>query len=759
MSARFTLATILLLAAGTTPAFADAFTGSAGNIRLTPPHIAKAPVIDGRVEAAEWEGAAVLDGFTHGRPIEGVRDTLGTECLVAYDDQNLYIAFRCRERPGQVQAPMVSRDNIWSGDWVGVSIDSYHDRKRSYFLCANPRGVQADGVDQEGVDSDTSPDFQYETQGRVTPEGFEVEFAVPFKTLRFPPSPQVTFGFNAIRDQRRTGAHMYWAPVTRNIAGYHRQMGDLTGLEGVRPGRNLEVNPYVTSSGLAVRGPDAVQWKTAENRQGLGFKYGITSALTADVTITPDFSQVEADAGVLDVNERFAIYFPEKRPFFLEGADIFATPFNLVYTRRIVDPLYGVKLTGKAGRTAIGVLAADDRSAAQGPEGIPGSLDPYAGANAQFAIARVRRDVSDDLSVGGLFTNRGQRDVFNRVGAIDARWTVHGRWTLTGQSAHSWNADPDYRDPLAALDSSVAVNVPSYVSGMTGREYEGSAHHADLEYSSRPFSWSSSVEDITLDFRSDAGFVTRPGTLTFFNLARGHLDAKPGSWYQWLEPRFQVLQVYDHGEQGVTGKLTDFSARPELVLHLDGSTAIAGGINRLSTWYNGVSFEPRWRQFMWAETGRWRTLRPGFFVSRGSEVIYEETAPGTSVNPEVWGDVRLSERCDGSISVTGTRITRDSNGSRYAEAIIPRTRLSYQFTREISLRWINEWTDRRLYDTADQLASRERVLGEDLLLSYLLRPGTVIYLGYGARLTGGEDGPLRAENHSLFMKASYLWQL
>lgn len=759
MSARSTLATIAWLALSGSLAHADPFTGYAGNIRLTPPRAGTAPVIDGRVDDAEWSGAARLDGFTHGRPVEGIKDTLGTECLVTYDARNLYVAFRCRERPGQVQAPIVHRDDIWSGDWVGMSIDSYRDRQRSYFLGANPRGVQADGVDQEGADTDLSPDFQFTSQGRVTPGGYEVEFAVPFKTLRFPPSENVTFGFNAIRDQRRTGAHMYWAPVTRNIAGYHRQMGDLDGLVGIRPGRNFEVNPYVTSSSVAARGSESVKWDPSESRQGFGVKYGITSALTADVTVKPDFSQVEADAGVIDVNERFAIFFSEKRSFFLEGADIFSTPFNLVYTRRVVDPLYGVKLTGKVGRTAVGVLTAADRSAGNSVRGLPDPVNPYSNRDAQFVVARARRDFTDNLSLGALVTDRFHRDAFNHVAAVDGRWTFRRSWTLLGQAAHSWARDPDFRGALGALDSASAVNAPPHLSRLAGQESEGSATRVNIAYSSKVFSWNTNFEDITRDMRSDMGFLNRPGTFEVFHWFQGHLDAKKKTWYSWLEPRLGVQQLYDHGEQGVTGRMTDFSARPELVVHFDGSTVLAGGFNRLSTWYDGRSFEPRWRQFLWAETGRWRALRPGFFVSRGSEVIYEETAPGWSINPEVWGDVRLSERCDGGLSVTGVRITRDSNGSRYAEAVIPRARLSYQFSREISLRWINEWVDRRRYDSGDRLSSRDRALTEDLLVSYLLRPGTVFYLGYGTRLTGGESGPLRATNHSLFMKASYLWQM
>ncbi|MBI5169258.1 MAG: carbohydrate binding family 9 domain-containing protein [Candidatus Eisenbacteria bacterium] len=754
-----TLLAAAACAALTAPASGATYVGHERQIQLEPPRLTQAPTIDGRVDESEWANAARLDGFTQARPVEGVKDTLGTLCLVGYDSSNLYVAFRCRELPGLVQAPIVSRDNIWTGDWVGVSIDSYHDRQRSYFLCANPRGVQADGVDQEGNESDNSPDFQYTTKGRVTEEGFEVEFAIPFKSLRFAPSERVSFGFNAIRDQRRTNAHLYWAPVTRNIAGYHRQLGDLEGMSGIRPGRNLEINPYVTSSDAAERRSGAMRWADAEHRQGFGLKYGITSALTADVTVTPDFSQVEADAGVLDVNERFAIFFPEKRPFFLEGADIFSTPSSLVYTRRIVDPLYGVKLTGKAGRTAIGVLSAADRSAGESTPGLPDRVNPYFDHDAQFFVARVRRDFHDRLSLGALVTNRTHEDVYNRVAALDGRWTFRRSWTVTAQSSRSWDAAPDLRNTLAGLDSATAVNVPGHLASLSGERAGGWAHTANLRYTSRRFSWNSNFEDITTGFRTSAGFVNRPGTFEIFHNLSGRIDGRKGGRWQWIEPVVRVQQLYDHGEQGVSGKLTDFSTRPEIVVHFDGSTALGTGVNRLSSWYAGRAFEPQFRQFLWAETGRWRTLRPGFFVSNGSTVIFAEAAPGHSIAPEVWADLRLSERFDGSFSMTATRIRRDSNDSRYAEAVIPRLRLGYQFTPELSVRWITEWVDRRRYDENDAQVARDRTLGEDLLVSYLLRPGTVVYLGYGTRLTGDESGPLHASNHSLFMKASYLWQM
>lgn len=760
MSSRLPIAALLLgMSLDASSAAADRFSGSGGAIRLTPPRTGQAPKLDGRIDEGEWQAAAVLEGFTHGRPVEGVRDSLGTQCFVMYDQQQLYIAFRCPELPGQVQAPVAHRDDIWSGDWVGVSIDSYHDQQRSYFLGANPLGVQADGIDQEGRDTDTSPDFQFSSEGRVSESGFDVEFAIPFKSLRFAPGERITFGFNAIRDQRRTGAHMYWAPITREISGYHRQIGHLQGFEGIRPGRNLEIIPYVTGASSGAREDGVVRWDPGESRQGLDLKYGLTSAVTANVAVTPDFSQVEADAGVLDVNLRNSIFFAEKRPFFLEGGDIFQTTMNMVYTRRIVDPLYGIKLTGKSGRTAFGVLNAADRSAASSLSSLPDVANPYFDRNAQFSVGRVRHDFSNDFSLGALLTTRDHRDATNRALSGDTRITFRKRFTFALQTTHTWNRDPDLSSAIAGLDSVSQLNVRPNLRDLRGRSTEGTATHAELNYGSRSFDLYSHIEDITRDFNTLSGFFNRPGTFEVYHWGAGHLFPKQRSWYQQIQPELSVQHLYDHGEQGVSGRLTDFSFRPRLVVKLPGENHFAGGFNRLYTYFDGREFDPRWRGFLEGEWNSGRRIRPGFFVSYGDEVIYSEAAAALSMDPSAWATVRLTERFDGTLELSTTRITRRENGSRFAQAVIPRARLGYQFSRELSLRWITEFRDRRQFDSADELVGHSRGFTNDVLFTYLLRPGTVLYVGYGAQLGAEQQSPLSARAHSLFMKASYLWQM
>ena len=311
------------------------------------------------------------------------------------------MAFHAEDDPSQVQAPVVPRDQIWQGDWVGVSIDTYHDRQRSFFLCANPLGIQMDGVDQEGLDSDMAPDFQYTSHGRVTGrrlrggDGDPIQDAAVHRRRQ-----QVTFGFQAIRDIRRNGTHMYWAPVSRNMNSYHSQIGTMAGLDRTcGPGATWRSTPPIHHD----PGPDGrrtASYDKPEGSFGIGVKVGLTSNLIADVDDDSRFQPGRSRRRRVDINERFAIFFPEKRPFFLEGSDIFNSPINLVYTRRIVDPRYGAKLTGKVGRTSVGVLSAADRSAGSGIDGLPDDVNPYLDHNAQYTIARFKQDVFKSSYVG-----------------------------------------------------------------------------------------------------------------------------------------------------------------------------------------------------------------------------------------------------------------------------------------------------------------------------------------------------------------------
>jgi hypothetical protein len=733
---------------------AGTFRGSDGHIQLTPPRVSEKPVVDGKLDDRVWQQAAVLDSFTHGRPIEGVLDSLGTTCLVMYDDQNLYIAFRADDDPKLVQAPIVPRDQTWQGDWVGVSIDTYHDQQRSLFLCANPLGIQMDGVDREGADSDMAPDFLYTSKGRVTERGYEVEMAIPFKTLRFPNHSPVTFGFNAIRDVRRDGTHMYWAPIRRDINSYHTQIGVLENITGVRPGRNIEVNPTLTGSQLGAREGSSLRYADPESRFGLGVKMGLTSNLIADVAITPDFSQVEADAGVADINERFAIFFSEKRPFFLEGSDYFSSPFALVYTRRIVDPLYGVKLTGKTGRTTVGLLHASDRSAGESIETLPNGANPYWDQNAFYNIARFKRDVLKNSFVGVMLADREHEETFNRLAAVDGRFSLRDKYTLSFQGVQGWSQDQDLREAIAGLSPAEQAALDPSLYDRLGDERQGTGWMLGASRDTRPLNAGFEVRALSPSFRADMGFIDRTNYMTFAGWFRPHLWSKGGTWYNAVHAPFYYDRYYDYGGDRMTDEV--FSQVVEV--SLPKNSGFGGEGARRFIVFNGVEFRDIYRGALWAWCERFKTVRAGITYVVGDQVVFAETVSGHDRRVSIWSDLRFSSQFDGSFNLESRGVWR-ADDTKFADALIPRLRLSYQFNRELAVRSITELQSRRRYDSSGALASKTQTLVPDLLVSYVLRPGTVMYLGYGSVLEGQDRDSLTPSRSSLFTKVSYLWQI
>jgi hypothetical protein len=729
--------------------------GATGKVSFEPPHVSGAPEIDGSLDEALWTQAAVLDSFTHSRPVEGVRDSLGTIAMVMYDDQNLYIAFHASDSRTEVQAPIVPRDQIWQGDWVGVSIDTYNDQQRSFFLCANPLGIQMDGVDMEGRDSDMAPDFQYSSKGRLTENGYDVEFAIPFRTLRFIPGEKVTFGFQAIRDVRRNGTHMYWAPVSRNINSYHSQIGKLTDLQGVRPGRNLQVNPTHTTTTLGQRGVSKLAWAQPEGQFGLGLKYGITSNLIADVTFTPDFSQVEADAGVVDINERFAIFFEEKRPFFLEGSDIFTSPTNLVYTRRIADPMYGAKLTGKVGRTTIGILNAADRSAGNGIDGLPNEVNPYVDHDAQYSIVRLKHDVFKSSYVGFLVGDRSHEDQYNRGLGVDGRMRWADKYSFTFQGAHSWAKDQDFRGALSQLTPTQLADAPGELSGLVGDRRQGDNYLLELSRDSRPLNVGINTFGYSPQFAADMGFIQRTDFRAVSGWFRPHIWGKEKQWYTGIH--FPVYVERDFSWDGKT-PIEDVISVVQEINFPKNSWAGMENVRRFIR-HNGVDFHNIYRRAIWAGSERYRTIRGGALYVWGDQVVFAETAPGHDRRWEIWSDFRFGSQFDGGLLLRGSTVWRDANDAKFAEAFIPRLRVSYQFSKELSLRVITELVSRKFYDANEVLTERSQVLAPDVLMSYYVRPGTVVYLGYGSLLQGQDRDDLTPQRASVFTKVSYLWQL
>src|SRR6266699_2522230 len=416
-------ALLLLLQASGDPPVYD---GRLKQVNVHIPRVEATATIDGVLDEPVWKSAARLTGFTQYRPIDSRPAADSTEVLVWYAPDAIYFGIRAYEAHGNVvRATLADRDNIDADDNVQILLDTFNDRRRALLFAVNPYGAQQDGVRSEGLAGaagggnaggrfdgvvDLNPDYVYESKGHITPWGYEVEVRIPFKSLRYQSGATQDWGIQIIRVTQHTGYEDTWTPVVRANASFLIQSGTLKSLTGLRRGLVMDVSPEFTSRlGGAPASPSSYQYKSIDPELGVNLRWGITQNLSAAGTVNPDFSQVEADVGQVTVNQRFALFFPEKRPFFLEGLEQFDTPNALIYTRRIVSPVAGAKLTGKLGGTAVAYIGAVDDASAS----VTGGEHPVVN------LLRLRRDLGASSTLGLVYTDRIEGSAYNRVLGAD----------------------------------------------------------------------------------------------------------------------------------------------------------------------------------------------------------------------------------------------------------------------------------------------------------------------------------------------------
>ena len=424
---------------------------SVGPPAFTIPRLQSAPTLEDFL-GMQPQGEAALQmakvsGFTQRNPHDGESVSEPTDAYLGYDQKNLYVVFVCFDDPQEVRARMSRREDIYDDDQVEIMLDTYHDRRRAYAFQTTPLGVQWDAIwteasreEQTSGHFDTSFDTVWDSRGKVTDRGFVVWMAIPFKSLRFPATRQQEWGVILYRGITRKTEDSFWPHVSYQVEGRMGQAATLYGLEGISPGHDIELLPYGLMRGfraLDTRDPGNpfFQKATAQGQPGMDAKFVFRDHFTLDLTANPDFSQVESEDPQITVNQRYAVYFPEKRPFFLENEDFFRTPLDLLFTRSIGDPSAGIRLTGKDGPYSVGLLATDDRS--------PGLAVPdfsqFSGIRSYFTVARASRDIFRQSSVGVLYTDwecptTGE---FNRIGGVDTHLKFNSNWTLDGQAVTS----------------------------------------------------------------------------------------------------------------------------------------------------------------------------------------------------------------------------------------------------------------------------------------------------------------------------------
>ena len=374
---------------------------------------AVSPVVDGKLDDDVWKTAARLDTFSQYQPGDRLAPSKQTEVFIGYDEKFLYLGFHALDEPGKVRATVAQRDGVFGEDNVRVYLDTYDDQRRAYVLGFNPLGIQQDGIFTEGEGEDYNVDILMESKGILTDDGWSVEVKIPFKSLRYVAGKGKFWGIHVFRNIDRFNDELdSWMPINRDVNGLMKQAGKITGLDDIKAERTLEIVPTFTVKQTGRRiNPNKFSNPAVEPDFGFTAKYSISSNITLDMAYNPDFADVEADAPVVEANQRFPIFFDERRPFFLEGVEIFKTPILAVNTRQIQNPDIAVKLTGKVGKNSFGVLAAVDD---------PISSNPLE-KKAYVGVLRYRRDFGKDSHFGFLTTSYSSPEKNNQVGGFDTR--------------------------------------------------------------------------------------------------------------------------------------------------------------------------------------------------------------------------------------------------------------------------------------------------------------------------------------------------
>ena len=690
------------------------------------------PAIDGRLDDAVWRDAVLITDFTQTNPIEGAPPTERTEVWMAYDADHLYFAFYAHyTNPGEMRANRVDRDQTRRDDWIAVMFDPFLDQQRAYRFSVNAYGIQGDAIIRGGRSmrgppgggGDTSWDALFDTGGAIVADGWTAEMAIPFKSLRYPSrgDGEHRWGFQITRTMQTKDETVVWAPMTRAVAGVLTQMGTLGGLRGLSVSRNLEFLPTATAIQLGRLTDTGYVEDQTQPDLGFNMKYGVTSNLTADFTLNPDFSQIEADRPQIETNQRYPLFFPELRPFFLEGQEIFRTPgrTNLVHTKTIVDPQIGAKLTGKTGNTTLGILVANDEA--------PGKFDdPNAygfGETANFVIGRARYDIYPQSYVGAIMTDREFLDSYSRVAGVDGQFRL-------GQT---------HRAQFLAVTSSHR--------DLEGNALSGPMFNAELRRDSRHLSYSLDFNSIDPDFRTDAGFVRR--------VDMQQLDADieyewwPESWLISWGPQFRYRRNVDHA-----GILQDEDFRADMSLRFARNVFFRADAQREMERFQGIDFHKnRFSVRNGINTSRRFSLFYG--IDWGEQIRFiENPFLGRMLDYNIGLTLLPTSRLNTRFDLDTARFNDMHTGELVFDVKILRAFTTYQFTDRLLVRNILE------HNTGNGK------VGINLLFTYRVNAGTAFYIGYDDRLQEGiyldkerfYNRDLQRQQRAFFTKLQYLFR-
>jgi hypothetical protein len=700
--------------------------------RIQPTSGVKVPLIDHGLTLADFSDMAPrpalrdqlahVEHFLQNQPADGAPATQNTEVWLARTSTALYVVFICFDRhPEQIRSHLARRENIQNDDWVSVLLDPFQDRQRGVRFEVNPAGVQGDASWTESGGPDPSYDQVWNSDGRITPRGWMALIAIPFRSLRFPAAGR-DWGVVFWRNFPRNSELDFWPRVSPSVSGILSQEGALRGIEGVTGSHNVQINPYVLGQNVHVLDqldPNNPSFSTrnAEATAGGEAKAVWRDSIVFDATFNPDFSDVESDQPQFTVDQRYPVYFPELRPFFLENASYFATPLTLLYTRNIIRPDWGLRVTGKTGRTNLGFLAIDDR---QPGRTVPVG-DPLRDNKAGFYVGRISRDIGEGSNAGLIYTDQEFGGGWNRIGGADLTWRADKHWTVLAQMVESSTHQSE-------STSAATIFPPGYSAGP--------AADVQVTRSGHALNIFDEYQDVSKGFKTLTGFIQTA------NIRSNHLHAN----YQWF-PNKSVVQsfglelnqqiAFDHQHNRVF-RYTTFDpfwllTRSIVLAPIFGENSDTVGPQNGYPLTANRNFTENFGGFV-ARGQPWSLLNFNIIGIRGGNVNYN---PISGSNPFLMHQQTVQAIVGVNplrqLTVDNTWLfDRDksvSDGQLVYEIEVFRTKLNYQFTRAWSARIIAEY-DTTLVNPFETSLQRTKQIQTQALLTWLPHPGTVVYVGW-----------------------------